>query len=56
MLNGPMLGTDQARHTGAQRDFHVDSALRIERTYPTDASFDDGANHVWFSQENWFVV
>jgi len=32
MPSGPTLGTDQARHTGAQRDFHVDSALRIERT------------------------
>ena len=46
MPNGPMLGTDQALHTGAQRDFHVDSAWIIERTCPTDASFDDGADHV----------
>ncbi len=46
MPNGPMLGTDQARHTAAQQDFHVDSALRIERTYPTDAPLDDGADHV----------
>src|SRR6266699_3007016 len=46
MPSAPTLGTDQARHTGAQRDFHVDSALRIERTYPSDASFDDGADHV----------
>src|SRR5439155_15060686 len=45
MPSGPMLGTDQARHTGAQRDLHMDSALRIERTYPTDASLDDGADH-----------
>jgi len=41
-----MLETDQARHAGAQRDLHVDSALRIERTYTTDASLDDGADHV----------
>ena len=24
-----------------QRDLHLDNALRIERTYPTDASLDD---------------
>ena len=25
MPRGPMLGTDQARHTGAQGDFHVEA-------------------------------
>ena len=51
MLNGPMLGTDQARHTGAQRDFHVDSALRIERTYPTDASLMTEPTTLVFTRE-----